>query len=254
MCEFNEVQIINYLRQSNDKLEEFNENIDFIPYCKFIYQTIKMKDYSNIKIAINDLRRLLKFEKKIFETLFENIYHLFNYIIKSQDDYLKEEILIFLCGIIFQRRLFGNYFYDWISEFIYYLIQIYLNDNQNKALSYFILNKLTEDIGILKYFIRYFNGPNKNICLEAYEFFIKTLLKNIESIKQNIHINWNQIYRLLGNIYNQGDKNIILNCVNEIKKICKINLIDYQIILNEFTEFGLINSHLYEMIRNKSIY
>ena len=66
MCEFNEVQIIKYLRQSNDKLEEFNENIDFIPYCKFIYQTIKMKDYSNIKIAINDLRRLLKFEKKNF--------------------------------------------------------------------------------------------------------------------------------------------------------------------------------------------
>ena len=113
--------ILEYLKQSNDKLEPFNNQIDFIPICQFIYKSIKSKDYNNITKSIIDLRRLLKYEKQIFETLFDTISHLIFYIIKSEDENITEEILIFLCEIILQRRLFGNFFYDWLRDFIFNL-------------------------------------------------------------------------------------------------------------------------------------
>ena len=248
--------ILEYLKQSNDKLEPFNNQIDFIPICQFIYKSIKSKDYNNITKSIIDLRRLLKYEKQIFETLFDTISHLIFYIIKSEDENITEEILIFLCEIILQRRLFGNFFYDWLRDFIFNLIKISINDSnkKNKLLADFILNNLTEDIGMLKIFIRNFNlTDDNNFHLKAYNLFIQTLLKNVESIKENIHIPWNEIYRSLWTIYENGNKDLALKTVNEIKKICKNNGIDYQIILEEFTEFGLLNSNLYEEIRNKNI-
>ena len=248
--------ILEYLKQSNDKLEPFNNKIDFIPICQFIYKSIKSKDYNNIPKSIIDLRRLLKYEKQIFETLFDTISHLIFYIIKSEDENITEEILIFLCEIILQRRLFGNFFYDWLSEFIYNLIKISINDSNEKIklLAEFILNHLTEDIGMLKIFMIYFNvTDDNNLHMKAYNLFFQTLLKNVQSIKENIHIPWNEIYRFLGNIYKQGEKDLVLKSVNEIKKICKNNGINYQIILEQFTEYGIINSNLYEEIRNKNI-
>ena len=248
--------ILEYLKQSNDKLEPFNNQIDFIPICQFIYKTIKSKDYNNITKSIIELRRLLKYETQIFETLFDTISHLIFYIIKSEDENITEEILIFLCEIILQRRLFGNFFYDWLRDFIFNLIKISINDSnkKNKLLADFILNNLTEDIGMLKIFMIYFNvTDDNNLHMKAYNLFFQTLVKNVQSIKENIHIPWNEIYRSLWSVYENGNKDLALKSVNEIKKICKNNGIDYQIILEEFTEFGLLNSNLYEEIRNKNI-
>ena len=251
-----DISIIEYLNQSNEKLKPFNDNIDFIPICQFIYKSIKSKDYNNIPQSIINLRRLLKYEEAIFETLFDTISHLVYYIIKSEDENIKEEILIFLCEIIFKRRSFGKFFYDWLSEFIFNLIKISINDSNSKIklLAEFILNNLTEDVGMLKIFIRNFHlTDDNNFHMKAYNLFIQTLIKNVELIKEGIHIDWNEIYRFLNHIYIQGGKDLVLKSVNEIKKICKNNGIDYQIILEEFTEFGLLNSNLYEEIRNKNI-
>ena len=251
-----DISILEYLKQSNDKLEPFNNKIDFIPICQFIYKSIKSKDYNNIPKSIIDLRRLLKYEKQIFETLFDTISHLIFYIIKSEDENITEEILIFLCEIILQRRLFGNFFYDWLRDFIFNLIKISINDSnkKNKLLADFILNNLTEDIGMLKIFMIYFNvTDDNNLHMKAYNLFFQTLLKNVQSIKENIHIPWNEIYRSLWTIYENGNKDLALKTVNEIKKICKNNGINYQIILEQFTEYGIINSNLYEEIRNKNI-
>ena len=242
------VNLLEYLSKSNDKLEPFNDGIDYIPICQFIYKTIKFKEYSNIQKSINYLRRLLKFEKQIFQTLFETISHLMYDIIKNEDNNSKEEILIFLCEIIFQRNLFGDSFYEWISEFIFILVKISLNDlnEKNKILGNFILIKLTEDIKMINLFIRNFNlSENEYFCSKIYDLFIKTLLNNIELIKLKNKIDWNTIYRFLGNGYKQGKKDLILKCVNEIKKICRDNGIDYKNILEEFTEYGMINSTLY---------
>ena len=151
MAHSSKVNLLEYLSKSNDELEPFNDGIDYIPICQFIYKTIKFKEYSNIQKSINYLRRLLKFEKKIFETLFETISHLMYDIIKNENNNSKEEILIFLCEIIFQRNLFGDSFYEWISEFIFILVKISLNnlDEKNKILGDFILIKLTEDIKMI---------------------------------------------------------------------------------------------------------
>ena len=69
--------------------------------------------------------------------------------------------------------------------------------------------------------------------MKAYNLFIQTLIKNVELIKEGIHIDWNEIYRFLNHIYIQGGKDLVLKSVNEIKKICKNNGIDYQIILEQ---------------------
>ena len=251
-----DISIIEYLNQSNEKLKPFNDNIDFIPICQFIYKSIKSKDYNNIPQSIINLRRLLKYEEAIFETLFDTISHLVYYIIKSEDENIKEEILIFLCEIIFKRNSFGKFFYDWISEFIFNLIKISINDSNSKIklLAEFILNNLTEDVGMLKIFVRNFHLTDDiDFHMKAYNLFIQTLLKNVELIKEGIHIDWNEIYRFLNHIYIQGGKDLVLKSVNEIKKICKNNGIDYQIILEQFDEYGIINSNLIEEIRNKNI-
>ena len=256
MAHSSKVNLLESLSKSNDELEQFNDGIDYIPICQFIYKTIKFKEYSNIQKSINYLRRLLKFEKKIFETLFETISHLMYDIIKNENNNSKEEILIFLCEIIFQRNLFGDSFYEWISEFIFILVKISLNDldEKNKILGNFILIKLTEDIKMINLFIRNFNlSENEYFCSKIYDLFIKTLLNNIELIKLKNKIDWNTIYRFLGNGYKQGKKDLILKCVNEIKKICRDNGIDYKNILEEFTEYGMINSTLYNAIRDNNI-
>ena len=155
-------------------------------------------------------------------------------IIKNEDNNSKEEILIFLCEIIFQRNLFGDSFYEWISEFIFILVKISLNnlDEKNKILGDFILIKLTEDIKMINLFIRNFNlSENEYFCSKIYDLFIKTLLNNVELIKLKNKIDWNTIYRFLGNEYKQGKKDLILKCVNEIKKICRDNGIDYKSII-----------------------
>ena len=127
-------------------------------------------------------------------------------------------------------------------------------DEKNKILGDFILIKLTEDIKMINLFIRNFNlSENEYFCSKIYDLFIKTLLNNVELIKLKNKIDWNTIYRFLGNEYKQGKKDLILKCVNEIKKICRDNGIDYKNILEEFTEYGMINSTLYNAIRDNNI-
>ena len=107
---------------------------------------------------------------------------------------------------------------------------------------------------MLKIFVRNFHLTDDiDFHMKAYNLFIQTLLKNVQLIKESIHIDWNEIYRFLNHIYIQGGKDLVLKSVNEIKKICKNNGIDYQIILEQFDEYGIINSNLIEEIRNKNI-
>ena len=130
---------LNYLKDANLMLKNFDEETDFVEICKNIYKNCK--NYSNINELNNciiDLRRLLKFQKKIYKDKFNIIYKKIKNFIKNENEQILENILILFNEILDLKSKFGCFIEEWFNELLSDIIKVYYYKNSNERIKLLI--------------------------------------------------------------------------------------------------------------------
>jgi hypothetical protein len=232
---------LEFLKNSNNMLNNFNEETDFVEISKKIYKNCKYNTNLNeLNDTIIDLRRLLKFQYKIFEAEFNIIFEKFTkFINNKENEQILENILILFNEIIFSKSKFGLYVQKWFDFFLPEILKIYYFLDSNlriKLLIEILLSKINEDEITVNCYINVFEKQNeidiaKIAIVNFFDFVRKFNRTNVIE-----KFDWKRIFQSIRNktkeyevfFYNEF-KNTFNNDV-ELYKIVFITVDDFDII------------------------
>jgi hypothetical protein len=189
---------LNYLKDANLMLKNFDEETDFVGICKNIYKNCK--NYSNINELNNciiELRRLLKFQEKIFEAEFNIIFVKFKNFIKNENEQILENILILFNEILDSKNKFGCFIQEWFNELISDIIRVYYYKNSNERIKLLIevfLTKINEDENTVNCYINVFENMNEIILVKPAIINFFNYIKKFERLKVINKFNWKRIF------------------------------------------------------------
>lgn len=189
---------LNYLKDANLMLKNFDEETDFVEICKNIYKNCK--NYSNINELNNciiDLRRLLKFQEKIFEAEFNIIFVKFKNFIKNENEQILENILILFNEILDLKSKFGCFIEEWFNELLSEIIKVYYYKNSNERIKLLIevfLSKINEDENTIKCYLNVFETIDEIILAKPAIINFFNYIKKFDKIKIINNFNWKRIF------------------------------------------------------------
>jgi hypothetical protein len=232
---------LEFLKNSNNMLNNFNEETDFVEISKKIYKNCKYNTNLNeLNDTIIDLRRLLKFQYKIFEAEFNIIFEKFTkFINNKENEQILENILILFNEIIFSKSRFGLYAQEWFDLFLPEILKIYFFLDSNlriKLLIEILLSKINEDEITVNCYINVFEKQNEiNIAKFAIVNFFD-FVRKFNRTKVIEKFDWKRIFQSIRNKNNQ----YVLFFYNEFKNTFHNNVDYYKIIFISVDDFDII--------------
>jgi len=199
-------------------LQSFNKDIDFMPLLRNINNWIISTDYSLQIQGLNELRRLLKYQKELFLFVFSNLYTSIPILISSFMNSVSKLTLILLSELFSNDRIFdveAPDFDTWIKVLIPPVLDraTITQDNIFKQISVSAMKNLSDNIfksEVVELLLIYldYNFKNENIGL-ILNIVFNTLDNNFteyDDVQLGSCLNWDKVIESLITLYNYDNE------------------------------------------------
>jgi hypothetical protein len=232
-----------------EELTNFPENEDYIEIIKIISNLIKISEnWNNNMEALNILRRLNKFNKTLFNTIFDaHFRYISSAFLNSPRSCIVKLSLILISEIFSNNKIITHLkFPDWVDTLIPVVVKKnvldknFIQEEAKNSLIKFTKNIHTSE-GLL-IFLKIIQDKNLKYSSKAYELFLDITQEICEEkLKNSKGIKWECIFKELIEIskikkdpYPKRFKNLLLVLykklgVDTIEKLLNdmLNLVDY---------------------------
>lgn len=212
------------IKETNNVLPPFPEGFDFLPFLRAIHSTIKFTSTVQNKIqALESLRRLFKFQKKLFLVLFDNLFSKIFLFLKSENTAQVETTMI-----LFIELLYADIMDLCIQNYLEYLIPKFLEISVKKNYKPSVLASIGLK-AIEKHLFYYFpnitieklvEGLNSEplVANKAAEILYSVLV-GLDEITRIELVPWEVIFTEVIRMYlaQKGNPGIGLKLINELK-------------------------------------
>lgn len=223
--------IILWKNRNFEKIKELKEKIisefpeDSQIWKILVFNAAELNDSDFIENSLNNYISNAQWD--------ENLYEIIHKIISYYKEKKEDELIIFLNGLLNQKKSWDTEFGSQTLVYIYYELYIIYNGEKNYPKTAYFLNKL----------LNAQSNPEKNLYLKTAEIYINNLKNYLlaEEVLKDLLIefpneNNNYAYYLLGNVYEKMDNH--KGALNSYNKISPFDNKDFDIVQKRIDAVG----------------